>query len=66
MPGIKLGICNYGGGPETPRHLLVHYPKQSEYREKLRKVSRGRLDFRKLLDTPEGAGVTSHWIVHSG
>ena len=66
MPGIKLGICNYGGGPEIPRYLLVYYPKQSEYRGELRRVSRDRLDFRKLLDTPEEAGVTSHWIVYSG
>jgi len=59
VPGIESGICNYGGGPETPRYLLVHCPKQSEYKGELRKVSRGRLDFRKLLDTPEEAGVTS-------
>ena len=60
IPGIKSGIYNYGGGPETPRYLLVYYPKQSEYKKELRRVSRGHLDFRKLLDTPEEAGVTSH------
>ena len=59
IPGIKLSIYNYRGGPEIPRHLLIHCPKQSEYRGELRKVNRDCLDFRKLLDTPEEAGVTS-------
>ena len=66
MPGIESGICNYKRDPEMLKHLLIHHPKQSKYREELRKVSRDCLDFRKLLDTPEEAGVTNHWIVYLG
>ena len=46
--------------------MLVHCSKESERREKLRRVAGGRLDFRKLLDTPEGTGVSSRWIVLFG
>jgi hypothetical protein len=65
VPGVESGLCSCGRGSETPRHMLVHCLKESERREELRGVS-GNLDFRKLLDTPEGAGVTSRWIVRSG
>ena len=45
--------------------MLVYCSKESERREELRRVGGGGLDFRKLLDTPEGAGVSSRWIVRS-
>ena len=66
MPGVESGQCSCQGGLETPRHILIHCPKESEHREELRKIGGGRLDLRKLLDTPEGARVTSRWIVRSG
>ena len=66
VPGIESGLCGCGGGLETPRHVLVHCSKESERREELRRVGGGTLDFRKLLDTPEGTGVSSRWIVRSG
>ena len=53
MPGIDSGLYSCGGGLETPRHVLIHCPKESERREELRRVGGGSLDFRKLLDTPE-------------
>jgi len=65
VPGVESGQCSCQGGLETPRHILIHCPKESEHREELRKVGGGRLDLRKLLDTPEGAKVTSRWIVRS-
>lgn len=45
--------------------MLIHCSKEAERREELRGVGRGRLDFRKLLDTPAGARVASRWIVRS-
>ena len=56
-------MCGCGAGLETPRHVLVHYPKESAHREELRRVGRGSLDFRKPLGAPQGAGVTSRWRV---
>jgi hypothetical protein len=66
VPGIESGLCGCEGGLETPRHVLVHCSKESERREELRRVGGGTLDFRKLLDTPEGTGVSSRWIIRSG
>ncbi len=65
VPGVESGFCSCGRGLETPRHVLIHCSKEAERREELRGVGRGRLDFRKLLDTPAGAGVASRWIVRS-
>ena len=66
MPGVESGLCNCGNSFETPRHILIHCEKEQAQREELRRVGGGDLDFKKLLDTPEGAGVTSRWIVRSG
>jgi hypothetical protein len=65
VPEIELGICSCERGLETLRHVLVHCLKKSEHRRELRRVGGGSLEFKKLLDTPERAGVTSRWIVHS-
>ena len=49
-----------------PRHMLIHCQKEETQREELKIVGGGRLDLRKLLDTPEGAGVASRWVLRSG
>jgi len=59
IPGIESGLCNCGNGSETPRHLLIHCQKEEIRREELKRIGGGRLDLKKLLDTPEGAGVAS-------
>jgi len=66
VPGVETGLCSCGNSFETPRYILIHCKKEQIQRKELRRVSGGRLDFRKLLDTLEGAGVTSRWIVRSG
>jgi hypothetical protein len=66
VPGIESGLCSCRNGSETPRHLLIHCQKEELQREELRRVSGGRLDLRRLLDTPEGAGVASRWVLRSG
>jgi hypothetical protein len=66
VPGVESGLCSCGNGFETPRHMLIHCEKEQAQREELRRIGEGGLDFKKLLDTPEGAGVTSRWIVRSG
>jgi hypothetical protein len=54
------------GGLETSRHVLIYCAKEFQRKEELRSTRGGSLDFRKLLDTPDGAGVASRWIVRSG
>ena len=66
MPGVESGLYTCGNSFETPRHILIHCKKERVRREELRRPNGGGLDFKKLLDTPEGAGVTSRWIVRSG
>jgi hypothetical protein len=66
VPGVESGLCSCGNSFETPRHILIHCEKERIQREELRRAGKGGLDFKKLLDTPEGAGVTSRWIVRSG
>ena len=39
--------------------MLVYYLKESENRDKLRRVGNSRLDFKGLLDTLKGARVAS-------
>jgi hypothetical protein len=66
VPGMKSGLCSCGNSLETPRHMLIHCNREDVQREELKRASGGRLDLRKLLDTPEGARVTSRWVLHSG
>jgi len=64
VPGIKSSLCSYGNSFETPRHVLIYYKKEQIQKEELKRVGKGGLDFKKLLNTLEEIGVTSHWIVH--
>ena len=66
VPGVVSGLCSCGNGPETPRHMLVHCLRESGRREDLRRACGGRVDYKQLLDTPEGARVASRWVVRSG
>jgi hypothetical protein len=68
VPGIDSGLCSCGSGNETPRHLLIHCQKEEiqAHREELKKAGGGRLDLRKLLDTPDGAGAASRWVLRLG
>ena len=59
MPGIKSGLCSCENGSETPRYMLIYYNKENIQREELKRASKDRLNLRKLLNTPEGARVTS-------
>jgi hypothetical protein len=66
VPGIESSLCSCTNGIETPRHVLIHCQKERGRREELKERCGGRLDLRKLLDTPEGAKVASRWILRSG
>ena len=66
VPEIESGLCSCGTSLETPRHILIHCNREDVQREELKRASGGRLDLRKLLDTLEGAGVASRWVLRSG
>ena len=66
MPGVESGLCSCGNGSKTPRHVLIHCKKEESRRDKLRKADSNRLDLRKLLDTPEEAGLASRWVLRTG
>jgi len=60
VPRVESGLCNCENSLEIPKHILIHYKKKQIQRKKLRRVNRGGLDFKKLLNTPEKVGITSH------
>jgi hypothetical protein len=66
VPGFESGQCDCGMGPETPRHVLLHCPHESERRKALKESQGGSLDLNRLLDTPTGAPVVSKWMIRSG
>jgi len=65
VPGYKLGGCSCGEGRETLRHVIVYRPKKGGRRGELREFSR-RLDFVRLLDSSQGAAITSRWRLRPG
>ena len=66
VPGYESGQCECDMGLETPRHVLLYCPHESERREALKESQGGSLDFNRLLDTPTGALAASKWMIRSG
>jgi hypothetical protein len=66
VPGYESEECSCGTGPETPRHILLHCPHETERRTALREALGSQLDLSRLLDTPRGAPVASKWMIRSG
>ena len=64
--GVKLGLCSYGNGFKIPRYILIYYKKEVARRKELRRVSRGRLDIKRLLNTSKGAEVISWQVLYLG
>ncbi len=59
VPGVESGLYSCENSFETPRHMLIHCEKEQAQRDELRRIGGGGLDFKKLLDTLDKAGVTS-------
>ena len=57
--GIESGLCSCRNGFKIPKYILIHCEKEIARREELRRVNRGRLDIKRLLDTSKGAEITS-------
>jgi hypothetical protein len=66
VPDFQSPVCRCGQEEETPYHVLRHCPLEEGGRQSLRTMCGGGIDVVRLLDTPEGAGVTARWIVQSG
>jgi len=63
--GIESGLCSYRNSFEIPRHILIYCKKKQVQKKEFRKTNRDNPDFKKLLNTPERVGITSHWIIYS-
>jgi hypothetical protein len=63
VPGYESGEYSYGKGLETPRHVLLQYPYETERREALKERQEEQLDFTRLLDAPRGAPIASKQIL---
>ena len=55
VPGYESGQCECDIGLETPRHVLLYCPHESERREALKESQGVILDLNRSLDTPAGA-----------
>ena len=65
VPGVVTATCECGYGPETTKHIVVHYALvDEESRRQLR--TGGFLDYNWLLNTPEGAQKLSKWLIRLG
>ena len=66
--GIESAMCWCREGDETPEHVTLWCPEE-ENRDKLQIKElgeRGRLRFRQLHSTPEGAPRISRWLIKTG
>ena len=62
VPSYDTGQCECGQSQETPRHVLLHCPREADRRVELGQGP----TFVRLLDTPDGAAVASRWMIQSG
>ena len=53
VPGVLSPICQYGTSKEIIKHIILFCEKEAQRREELR--NEGRLSFKWLTETPEGA-----------
>jgi hypothetical protein len=64
VPGVLSAQCECGRGEETARHIALFCMKERERHLYLR--THGRLDYRRLVGTNEGARKLTEWIIRSG
>jgi hypothetical protein len=65
VPGYESGWCECDMGLETPRHVLLHYPYESERKKALKESQGGSLDLNRLLDTSIETLVATKWMTQS-
>ena len=64
VPGVLSAQCECRGGEETARHMALFYAKEAERHQYLR--TNGRVDYRRLVGTNEGARRLAEWMIRSG
>jgi hypothetical protein len=64
VPGVVSAQCGCGRGEETARHMVLFCTKEAERHRHLR--TNGRVDYRRLIGTNEGAKKLTEWMMRSG
>jgi hypothetical protein len=67
VPGVDSPNCSCSNEPETVRHLVQYCPLY-ENKEvlNLRGTSLQRVDYRRLISSPEGAKALAKWLIDTG
>jgi hypothetical protein len=64
VPGIETAQCSCGQGEETARHVALFCSKEIDRRPYLR--TKGRVNYKYLTGTREGAKLFSAWLICTG
>jgi hypothetical protein len=64
VPGVLSAQCECGRGEETARHMALFCTRERERHQHLR--TNGRVDYRRLVGTNEGARKLTEWMIRSG
>jgi hypothetical protein len=71
VPGYETGRCLCIGGSETPRHITLFCSNIVASRTYLRnlirtKLGSDRIDYQRLIGSPEGAKIFTKWFMELG
>jgi hypothetical protein len=64
VPGVLTAQCRCSAGEETVRHMALFCTEEAGRRQHLR--INGRLDYRQLVGTNNGAKKLAEWVIRSG
>jgi hypothetical protein len=64
VPGVLSEQCRCGAGEETPRHMALYCIEEAERRQSIRMG--GRVDYRQIIGTTNGARQLAEWKIRTG
>ncbi len=63
VPGFPSPVCPCSQASETVTHVIAHYARFMEHRERLKNPRTGQLDVKGLVSRPEGAQLLARWFI---